>query len=113
MATEDDELEAIRRRKLQEIQQEMLMQAEAKAIEEERARYEAQKHAILRQILTSEARERLGRLRTVRPELVAMVEEQLIALAQTGRLNRVIDDDELKQLLARLSPKKEFKIEFR
>ena len=43
-----------------------------------------------------------------------MIESQLIALAQSGRVQRVIDDETLRQILMRLIPKKrEIKIERR
>jgi programmed cell death protein 5 len=41
-----------------------------------------------------------------KPELVANVEAQLVALAQSGRLTTKIDDAKLKALLLQLQPKK-------
>ena len=74
----------------------------------------AQRQLILRQILTPEARERLGRIELAYPELTESIESQLIALAQSGRVQRVIDDETLRQILTRLIPKKrEIKIERR
>ncbi|MFP3239912.1 MAG: DNA-binding protein, partial [Caldivirga sp.] len=73
----DNELEEARRRKLEELQR--------KAEEEERKRAEeAQRRAIIRVILTPEARSRLDNLRLVKPELVESIENQLITLAQSG-----------------------------
>ncbi|MEM1675590.1 MAG: DNA-binding protein [Desulfurococcaceae archaeon] len=88
----DDELEAIRRRKLIELQ---------KKIEEEKKRRE-QIEAILKQILTPEARNRLANLRLVKPELVDIVEQQLITLARSGRVQLPITDDFLKKLLSEI-----------
>jgi programmed cell death protein 5 len=108
---EEEELEAIRKKKTQEIQLQAQQQA---AFEEQQQLIEAQKQQILRQILTPPARERLGRLKTARPELVSNIEDQLITLARAGRVVGQINDDELRKLLARLMPKKrEIRIERR
>jgi programmed cell death protein 5 len=79
-----------------------------------REQAEAQRQTILRQILSPEARERLGRVELAYPDLADSIENQLIALAQSGRVQRVIDDATLKQILERVMPKKrEIKIERR
>ena len=74
---------------------------------------EAQKEALMRQILTNEARQRLARVRMVRPDFAAQLELQLIQVAQSGRVAIPIDDDTLKRLLAQLQAqqsKREIKI---
>ncbi len=110
---EDRELEEIRRRKMMEL---MAAQQSGQAQEEERRRLEeeAAKQSILRQILEPEARERLARIKLARPELAEAVENQLILLAQSGRLTRMITDEELKSILASLTSKRrEIRIERR
>ena len=103
MAQEDDELEEIRRRRMMEIQQE----AQSRAVQDAQSRQvEAQRQSILRQILTPEARERLGRIELAYPEVAASVEDQLIALAQAGRVQQAIDDRTLQEILRRVVPKK-------
>jgi len=104
----EEELEQLRRRRLTELQR-------AAAEEEQRAevhqQVEAQKQAILKRILTMEARQRLTNIRMVRPDFAAQLELQLIQLAQTGKVKLPISDAQLKDALVRLqSRKKDIKI---
>lgn len=98
---EDRELAEIRRRKLAEIQQQQQYQEQAARQAEV---VEAQRQQILRGILTPEARERLGRLKIAYPDIAGEVEDRIIVLAQSGRLNTVIDDATLKEILSRVAP---------
>ncbi len=110
----DDELEELRRRKLLEMQGNLADQKQAE--EQQRAQEEekARKQQILRQILAPDARERLANVRLVRPDIAENVENQLIQLASMGRINRVLTDAELRDILSRLTEtKRETKIERR
>jgi programmed cell death protein 5 len=109
---EDKELQEIRRRKLEALQQEQADEATQQAAQAQAdEQYEAQRQAVLRQILTPDARERMARLRTARPDFAEAVENQLIMLAQQGKLQAMIDDASLVQILERLIPeKREIKI---
>ena len=99
MAEEDPELDALRARRMQQIQQNQFREEE---MERQREEYEEKKMDLLRQILTPEAKERLGRVRLAFPEVAEAVENQLIMLYQSGRLPGKIDDKTLKTLLAQL-----------
>lgn len=82
--------------------------------EEERKR-EAEAQAMRQKVLTvlldASARQRLANVRMVKPELANAVENYLVNAASSGRLNRALSDDELKQILLSIqSPKKDFKI---
>ncbi|MGQ0797977.1 MAG: DNA-binding protein [Methanobacteriota archaeon] len=111
MGVDDEELDAIRRRKLLELQ---AAQQDAASQQAMREQVQAQRQTILRQILTPEARERLGRIELAYPELKESIENQLISLAQSGRVQRMIDDPTLRQILERVIPKKrDIKIERR
>lgn len=71
---------------------------------------EARKKEILKAILTPKARSRLMNIKLARPEYAQLIENQLIQLAQLGRIER-IDDNKFKQLLKSFAKsKKEYKI---
>ena len=101
----DDELENIKKKKLLELQQRQMLSQEA-AEETREKEYEEQKKSVLRKILTTEARERLGRIKIARPEIAENIEYQLIMLAQSGKLKNKINDEQLRGLLSKLIPKK-------
>ena len=100
---DDDELQALRRKRIEEIQRN---QNDAVAQQKQREVADAQMQSVMRQILTPEARERLARLKIAYPDVVASVEQQLIGLAQSGRLDRMIDDNTLQQILQKVLPEK-------
>jgi len=99
----DEELEAIRRRKLLAMQQKMgddQRQAQAEQ------QMESQKQELLRQILSPEARQRLTNLKMVKPEFIEQLELQLIQLAQLGKVPVPMSDAQLKQILIQLQSRK-------
>ncbi|MFW9806092.1 MAG: DNA-binding protein [Candidatus Thorarchaeota archaeon] len=107
----DDELEAIRQRKEARLREQALRE---QAADQQAAEVQAQKEALLRQILTPEARARLTNVRLVKPQLAEQIELQLIQLASSGRLRGQVTDAQLKGLLQQLQGKeRERKISFR
>ena len=108
---DDEELEAIRQKKLAQIQEQ---QAASQAQTEQHATLEAQKQSILRQILTEEARQRLTNVKLVRPQVAEAVELRLIQIAQQGGVKEKINDDQLKEILRKIQgPKRETKVDIR
>ena len=104
-----DDLEALRQKRLKELQAsrrasasdqdpEEPAQASAQAAAQEQAAIER----VLQKILDSEARERLTRIRMSRPELAEAVTRQLVTLAQQGRLTRRLSDADLRTILAQV-----------
>ncbi len=104
----EEELALLRRRRMQELQR---AAADDQRRTQQAQQLEAQKQALLRQILTQEARQRLTNIRMVRPEFAQQLELQLIQLAQTGRVQIPITDEQLKEALGRMqSQRKDIKI---
>jgi len=97
--SEDEEIEALRKKKLLELQQRLAQEQQRAQMQQQ---IEIQKQALLRRILSSEARQRLTNLKMVKPEFAGQIELQLIQLAQTGRLKIPVTDNQLKEILAQL-----------
>jgi programmed cell death protein 5 len=106
MSGREDELDEIRQERLEQLQEQAQGEGEGQAEAQEQARQqaEAQKQAILRQYLTDGARQRLNSVRMSRPDFADQVEQQLVALAQSGRLGDKIDESQMKDLLRELAP---------
>src|SRR6266699_2298690 len=90
----DEELEELRRRRMAQLQQ--------RASSDDQRRAQAQQQV---------ARQRLTNIRMVKPEFAEELEMQLIQLAQSGRLQSQVTDEQLKKTLVQLQgQKKEIKI---
>jgi programmed cell death protein 5 len=104
---DDSDLETIRKKRLAEMQASATDEVQNEKIRQA----EAQKQAVLRTILTVEARQRINNIKMVRQEFAEQLELQLIQLAQTGRIKLPLDDDQLKEVLKRMQgQRKDIKI---
>jgi len=99
----EGDLDGIRKRKLAELQQRLQEEGIA---EEQAMQVDAQKRQMLMGILTPEARNRLANIKLARPEFAAQVENLLIQAAQSGNLAQKITDQQLKEILLKISKKK-------
>jgi programmed cell death protein 5 len=109
--SEEEELEEIRRRKLQQLQQQAAQQQIGEAQQRE---FETQKYQIMRKILSQGGRQRLENIRMVKPEYAQQIELQLIQLFQAGRLRGAtpLTDKAFKNLLEQLDKSKK-KVDFK
>jgi len=99
----DAELEELRRRKLSALQRQMADEQKNVQLEQQA---EFQKEALLRSILSPEARQRLTNLKMIKPEFIGQLELQLIQLAQQGKIPVPLSDAQLKQILVQLQGRK-------
>ncbi len=101
------DIDELRRKRMQQLQQQQAAaQSDAESQDQMRRELDAQKRQAMMQLLTPEARARLANIRLTKPEFVDQIEIQLIQLAQAGRVQSQITDDQLKELLRKLIGKK-------
>jgi programmed cell death protein 5 len=101
---DEDELEELRQERMEQLQEQADQEIDEEELEAQREQQEAQKQAILRQHLTDGARKRLNTVKMSKPEFGEQVEQQVVALAQSGRLGDRIDEEQMTELLKELQP---------
>ena len=105
MSDNQDDLDKLREEKMQELRERKQGQeGDAEAQQARQQEAEAQKKALLRQHLTDGARKRLNTVKMSKPEHGDKIEQQIVALAQSGRIGGQIDEEKMKQLLSELTP---------
>jgi programmed cell death protein 5 len=110
---DDERIEELRQQKMQELKEQAQEggggeRAEAQQAAQQQA--EAQKQALLKQHLTDGARQRLNAVQMSKPEVAEQVEQQIVALARSGRIQDRIDEDQMRKLLKELTPDNSFDI---
>ncbi|MFC6903668.1 DNA-binding protein [Halalkalicoccus tibetensis] len=104
---DDDRLEELRQKKLEQLQDQQEgggAGGAEEAQQRQQQQADAQKKAMLRQHLTDGARKRLNSVRMSKPDFADQVERQVLALAQSGRIQGKIDEEKMKALLKELQP---------
>ena len=104
---DDDRLEELREKKMQELRDQAEGQQDGQnreAQEAARQQAEAKQEAMLKQYLTDGARQRLNAVEMSKPDFAESVKKQVVALAQSGRIQDRIDEDQMKDLLRELQP---------
>jgi len=110
----DDELAAIRAKRMAELQamggggggSGGGMAERQKQQEEKMKQMEDMKNGILSQVLSQEARARLNTLMVAKPDKGRQVEAMLCQMAQTGQLGSKLGESDLKNLLERFNESK-------
>ena len=99
----EDDLDQIREKKLREHVEQVQRAQKA----------EAALKTSLKHLVDSEAYERLMNVRISSPQLFEQVASMLVYLARNNQLNGKLSDEKLRQLLAKLTERKETGIEFK
>lgn len=101
---DDERLEELRQKKMEQMKEQQGGQGREEAMEAQREAAEQQKQAVLRQYLTDGARKRLNSVKMSKPDFGEKVEQQIVAIAQSGRIQGKIDEEKMKDLLRELRP---------
>uniref|UniRef100_A0A7N9AYM3 Programmed cell death protein 5 n=1 Tax=Mastacembelus armatus TaxID=205130 RepID=A0A7N9AYM3_9TELE len=105
----DDELEAIRRQRMAELQAKHGDASNNQQGEEAKQRETDMRNSILAQVLDQSARARLSNLALVKPEKANAVENYLIQMARFGKLGGKISESGLIEILEKVSQQTEKK----
>ncbi|KAM7450264.1 Programmed cell death protein 5 [Porites harrisoni] len=103
----DDELAAIRAKRIQELQAQYGGQNATQMQQQQEAmqREAEMRNSMLSQILGQDARARLNSIALVKPEKAKMMEGMLIQMARTGQIAGKLSESQLVSLLQEVSEK--------
>ena len=106
-----DELEEIRKKKLEELKKQQVESMQQQVQDQQQLQQQIQQlEALVKQSFTKEALERYGNLRAAFPERAVQLLVVLSQAIQSGQLTK-IDDNTLKDILKKITPeKKDFRI---
>ncbi|MGB9987271.1 DNA-binding protein [Salarchaeum japonicum] len=108
MSQDDEErLEELRQQKMEKLKEQQQGgggQGNPEAQQQAQQQAEQQKQAMLRQYLSDGARRRLNSVRMSKPDLAERVEQQVVALGRSGRIQDQLDEEQMKSLLRELKP---------
>jgi programmed cell death protein 5 len=107
MSDNGEDIEDLREERMEELREQAEEGGEAEDPGQAQAQQEAadaQKQAMLRQHLTDGARQRLNSVRMSKPQFAEQAEQQVLALAQSGRVQGKITEEQMKEILRELKP---------
>ena len=76
----------------------------------EKQQVELLKKAVALKYMTKEARERINRIKLIKPEIAEQVESALLQAVQTGQIKDRITESQVVLILDDISSKKKFRI---
>lgn len=94
MSEDPDDLDELRKRKMEELQNQDSRESAEEQMENRRQQIKQQ----AAKYLTKEARSRLGNIRAAQPDMASAVEMQIAQLGKSGRIDKMTDD-QLKDIL--------------
>ncbi len=103
MATEEE----LRQKKMEELQQAYAQQKDA---EQKQLEMEMHAQAMLKRYVDEKALERLNNVKLVNKELYAKAFQAVMSLVQRGYVREKITEEQIKQVLCKLRPEKDFTI---
>lgn len=104
---DEDRLEELREKKMEQLRDQAEGEQDGRNEAAQQAAQDqanAQQQAVLKQYLTDGARQRLNAVEMSKPDFAEKVKKQLVALAQSGRVQDRIDEDQMRDLLKELQP---------
>jgi len=101
------ELEELRKKKLQEMQEKLKSQFQQQS---EMQQQLEMVEAFVKQYMTNDAIQRLGALKAAHPEKVVQILGAIAQAIQAGQIKEKITDDMFKSMLIHLQDQKEFRI---
>ncbi len=102
-----DDIDELKKQRLQQMQKEGAAASGPDMQEMKEQQMRQQLKQIASQILTKEARSRLGNVRAAKPDLASKIELQLVQLHKAGQIRDKITDEQLKQLLKKIQESKD------
>lgn len=97
-----DDLEELKKKKMEQMSGGESAGGQMDAQEQQKEQMRKQLKQIASQIMTKEARSRLGNIRAADEDMAAKIELQLVQLHKAGQIRDKITDDQLKEILKKI-----------
>ncbi len=103
VSTQDNELNQLREQRRialqQQFEQQAAQQADAEVKAQEEQRVSQNLDAAMKNLVSPEARARISAIALATPERAEMIKQTIVTLHGEGKLNSIMNDEQLKQLL--------------